>query len=157
MPTTPVIHNTFVVQRNYPRSPDRVFAAFADPARKRRWFAEGPQHEVEHFELDFREGGREFLRSRFGPGTPFPGVALINEGVFQHIEPNRLIVVASTMTLGARRISATLVTIELLPGESGTALTLTHQGVFFEGADGPQIREAGWRELCSRLAAELDR
>ena len=28
-------------------------------------------------------------------------------------------------------------------------------GAFFEGADGPQIREAGWRHLLERLATEL--
>ncbi len=36
-----VTHSTFVIERSYPTSPERVFAAFADPAKKRRWFAEG--------------------------------------------------------------------------------------------------------------------
>ena len=30
-------------------------------------------------------------------------------------------------------------------------------GAFFEGADGPQIRESGWRILLERLATELTR
>jgi uncharacterized protein YndB with AHSA1/START domain len=77
---------------------------------------------------------------------------LINEGSYQDIVPNRRIVTASTMTLGERRISASLVTVELLPSEDGTELILTHQAAFFEGADGPQMREAGWRQLLDRLA-----
>ena len=36
-----VTHSTFVIERSYPTTPERVFAAFADPAKKRRWLAEG--------------------------------------------------------------------------------------------------------------------
>jgi uncharacterized protein YndB with AHSA1/START domain len=39
MDLQPVIHNTFVVERNYLVKPERVFAAFADSAQKRRWYA----------------------------------------------------------------------------------------------------------------------
>ena len=59
------IHNTFVIERTYPTTPERVFAAFADPIKKRRWFVEGDHHEVEHFEMDFRTGGKESSRFRF--------------------------------------------------------------------------------------------
>ena len=41
-----VIHHTFVIERSYAAQPERVFAAFADPAKKRRWFAEGEHHDV---------------------------------------------------------------------------------------------------------------
>ena len=150
-----VIHNTFVIERSYPNTPERIFAAFADPARKRRWFAEGEHHEVEEFELDFREGGIERVRSRFKAGTPFPGTALASHTTYQDIVHNRRIVMASTMTFGDKRISAALATVELLPSETGTQVVFTHQAAFFEGADGPQIREAGWRKLLERLAREL--
>ena len=152
-----VIHSTFVIERSYPKAPERVFAAFADAAKKRRWFAEGDIQEVEESAMDFRVGGAERLRYRFKEGTPFPGVAITNEGSFQDIVPNRRVVTASTMTLGDKRFSASLVTIELLPTDKGTDLICTHQGAFLEGADGPQIREAGWRKLLDRLATELAR
>ncbi len=150
-----VIHNTFVIERFYPKTPERVFAAFADPAKKRRWFAEGENHGVEEFAMEFCVGGAERVRSRLNAGTPFPGVLLLNEGIFQDIVPNARIVTASRMSLGDQRISASLVTIELLPNDTGTRLNCTHQAAFFEGADGPQMREGGWRKLLDRLANEL--
>lgn len=150
-----VIHSTFVIERSYPKPPESVFSAFADAAKKRRWFAEGDHNEVEEFAMDFRVGGAELLRYRLGPDTPFPGVALVNEGHYQDIVDGKRVVTASIMTLGEKRISASLVTVELLPTAQGTDLVCTHQGAFFEGSDGPQRREAGWRHLFDKMAREL--
>jgi uncharacterized protein YndB with AHSA1/START domain len=152
-----VTHSTFVIERSYPKPPERVFLAFSDAAKKRRWFAEGESHDVEEFAMDFRIGGTERVRYRFKEGTPFPGVAVTNEGRYQDIVPNRCVVTASSMTLGDKRISASLVTVEFLPTDNGTDLICTHQGAFFAGADGPAIREAGWRHLFEQLAKELVR
>ena len=151
-----VTHGTFVIQRNYPVTLERVYAAFSDPAKKRRWFAEGERGEVEEFSMDFRVGGSERTRTRLA-GGPFKGTALTNDSVYQDILPNRRIVIAYSMSLGDKRISSSLATFEFLPAEKGTDLIFTEQGAFFEGADGPQMREGGWGRLFEQLARELAR
>ena len=149
------VHSTFVIERSYPKPPNQVFSAFADAAKKRRWFAESKGHEVQEFEMDFRVGGAERARYRFNEGTPFPGAELCYEGSHLDVVANRRVVIASTMTLGGNRFSASLVTFEFVPTGTGTDLICTHQGAFFEGADGPQMREAGWRNLLDHLQTEL--
>ena len=155
MSQSTVVHNTFVIERNYPKPPEVVFAAFADPAKKRRWFAEGHHHDVEEFTMDFRVGGAERSRYRMKEGTPFPGVALSTDGSFEDIVPNQRIVIASNMSLGEQRISASLVTLEFMSNGKGTDLICTHQGVFFEGSGGPEMREAGWQTLFDKLEKDL--
>jgi uncharacterized protein YndB with AHSA1/START domain len=150
-----VVHDTFVLERAYAATPERVFAAFADPRAKRHWFAESPDHDIEAFEMNFQIGGAETARYCFKPGGPFEGVTLSNDGTYLDIKPGSRIVTASTMTLRGRRISASLVTVSLTPTADGTTLTCTHQGAFFEGADGPRMREAGWRQRLDQLAKAL--
>lgn len=146
-----VIHDTFVIERTYPTPVERVFACFADPAKKRRWYAESDGHEVQAFTMDFQVGGVEYSSYRMGEKTPFPGVVLASDGTFEDIAPNQRVVIASTMSLGGRRISTTLVTVELFAKDQATNVVLTHQGVFYEGSDGPQMRKGGWVALLDRL------
>jgi uncharacterized protein YndB with AHSA1/START domain len=153
---SPVVHSTFVLERTYPQSPARVFSAFAFAAKKRRWFADGDKQEVEQFEQDFRPGGFERLRYRFKEGTPFPGVALVNEGIFQDIIENRRIVMSTGMTIGDKRVSASLITFEFAPAQDGTELICTNQGAYFEGSGGPEMREMGWKTLFDKLAKVVE-
>jgi uncharacterized protein YndB with AHSA1/START domain len=151
-----VIHSTFVIERTYPTTPERVFAAFADPVKKRRWFAEGEGFEVDKFEMDFRVGGMEHARFRFKPGTPLPtGTACANDTYYLDIVPNRRVVVAYTMTIVDKRISSSLATTEIFPAGQASKLIYTEQAAFYEGADGPKMREQGFRQLLESLAQEL--
>lgn len=145
------VHNTIAINRGYTASPERVFAAFADSAKKRRWYAESQHHEVLAFELDFRPGGAERLQYRFTGEAPIKGMVLTTEGRHLDIVPNRRIVIAQSMSIGGAPFSAALITFEITPTNEGAALLLTHQGAYFDGADGPQRREQGWRALLDRL------
>ena len=108
------IHSTFVIERSYPAAAERVFDAFADPTKKRRWFVESGKNDIEQYDLDFRVGGAERARFRFKDGSPLKGIACTNDVLYLDIVPDRRIVFASTMTLGEKRISASLATIEAL-------------------------------------------
>jgi uncharacterized protein YndB with AHSA1/START domain len=147
-----VTHATFVIERTYDASPARVFAAFADPVVKRRWFAEGEGWKVDEFEVDFRAGGYERSRFRYQEGP-----VIRNDTVYQDIVPDRRIIVAYSMTIGDTRISTSLATVEFKPEGTGTRLVYTEQGAFLDGADKPADREAGCRMLLEALGAELER
>jgi uncharacterized protein YndB with AHSA1/START domain len=147
-----VVHNTFRIERTYPASPSRVFSAFSNQETKRRWFAEGEGWEVQEFTVDFRVGGREFARFRFKGGPE-----IRNDTTYQDIVPDRRIVLAYTMTVGEKRISASLATVEIVPAGDGTRLAYTEQGAFFDGADQPRAREEGCRDLLEALGKELQR
>lgn len=148
------IHDTFVLERSYGAAPERVFAALADPAKKRRWFAEGHRSETLSYELDFRLGGAERLSFRINAG-PVAGAVFNTHGVHLDIVQNRRVVIAAAMAMGEKVISAALATFELVPAGAGTKLVFTHQAAFFEGADGPELRQAGWVALLDALAKEF--
>ncbi len=147
-----VTHATFCIERTYPAAPQRVFAAFADAEAKRRWFVEGEGFTTLHYHPDFRVGGHE--RSGFameGMGEFF------NETRYDDIVENRRIIFTYTMARGDSVFSVSLATVELEPVDGGTRLTFTEQGAFLEGADGPEMRKAGWGQLLQALEKELAR
>jgi uncharacterized protein YndB with AHSA1/START domain len=141
-----VEHATFAVERSYDASPARVFAAWASPEAKSRWFLE-PGGE---FELDFRVGGREFSRGGLPDGTVYTF-----EGRYQDIVPDERIVYAYDMHLDDRRISVSLATVELKPDGERTRLLFTEQGAFLDGLDTAREREQGTGSLLDALGEEL--
>jgi uncharacterized protein YndB with AHSA1/START domain len=152
-----VTHSTFVIERRYPSSPEGVFRALANPACKTALVCgrgTPPGGRVPHGVSSRRERAHALAVQR---GLAVSRIVLSNDGIYQDIVPNRRIVIASTMTLGERRISASLATFEILPWDSGTILVFTHQGAFFEGADGPERREERWNKLLDKLANEFAR
>jgi uncharacterized protein YndB with AHSA1/START domain len=145
-----VEHSTFVVERTYPSTPALVFAAWADPEAKARWFGD-PDEGVEEFELDFRVGGREFNRGEV------EGNAYTYEARYQDIVPDERIVYAYDMHIDGRRISVSLGTVELRPEGEGTQLTYTEQGAFLDGLDSAAQRQSGTGALFDALGKELER
>jgi uncharacterized protein YndB with AHSA1/START domain len=154
MADQPIVHSTFVIERNYPQPPDRVFGAFAQPARKRRWYAEG-DHEIQEFEMEFRTGGSERFSYRFKEGHPIAGSAIANESTYQDIVPEKRIVSSTRMSLNGKPILVAVLTIEFLPTASGTDMVFTNQGTYIDWPEGPAMIEQGWRSLFNRLEKEL--
>jgi uncharacterized protein YndB with AHSA1/START domain len=142
-----VEHATFVIEREYGVSPERAFAAWADPEAKARWLVDSEAH----LELDFRVGGRE--RSR---GTAPDGSAYIYEALYQDIVPAQRIVYTYDMFLDGTRISVSLATVEFTPvGDGGTHMVFTEQGAFLDGHESPAGRSEGMGSLLDALGKEL--
>ena len=121
---------TFVIERSYPKSPEHVFAAFADHKKKRRWFAEGEGFELEKFEMDFRAGGKEISRFRTSGDAPFKNAVFTNDTTYQVIVPSSRVVLAYTMSVGDKCISASLATFEFAKTAKGTDLLFTEQAAY---------------------------
>jgi uncharacterized protein YndB with AHSA1/START domain len=143
-----VEHATFVVERTYDASPERVFAAWSDPEAKGRWFHDSD----EEFEFDFRVGGRERRQ-----GTLPDGRAYAFQALYQDIVPARRIVFSYDMLVDETRISVSLATVQFRPDGDGTRLVFTEQGAFLDGHEMPERREHGMGGLLDALARELER
>jgi uncharacterized protein YndB with AHSA1/START domain len=146
MTNASIEHAGFTLERHLDAAPAEVFAAWAEPSVKRRWFGDADGWEDVVHNLDFRVGGSEFSSAR-QPGGPLH----VNETVFLNIVPQRRIVLAYTMRLDDKPISASLTTVALLPDGGGTRLVYTEQAAFFDGLDGVEQRRSGWSWLLGEL------
>jgi uncharacterized protein YndB with AHSA1/START domain len=143
-------HATFVVERTYDAAPSRVFAAWAEPAAKTRWFSGPDGWDQFEYKLDFRIGGREI--SRVGTaGEP----TYTFDAYYHDIVVDERIVYAYTMDRDETRISVSVATVEFAPAGTGTRLIVTEQGVFLDGHDKVEYREHGTKELLNSLDAAL--
>jgi uncharacterized protein YndB with AHSA1/START domain len=141
-------HTTFVIERTYPASPARVFAAWADLGSKASWFVGSEGWRETRRDLDFRVGGRESLHGVWGGDrtTAF-------ECVYHDIVSDRRIVYVYDMYANGVKISVSLSTVEFEPAGTGTKLTYTEQAVFLDGFDDGGGRERGTAAHLDRLGA----
>lgn len=139
-----VKHATFVVERTYAVSPERVYRAWADPAAKAKWFSKADIFE-------FRVGGRES-----SSGGPPEGPVFVFEAIYQELVPEQRIVYTYTLDSGGVRISISTTTVELIEVDGGTKLIFTEQGTFLDGHDTPEIREHGTGLMLDALGKALE-
>ncbi len=147
-----VVHATFHLERRYDAPVARVWRALTDPAAKAKWFA-GPPGKWTLLErhMDVRAGGSERLKGRWDSGmvTTF-------DAVYHDVVPDERLVYSYAMHLDDRKISVSLATLELKPGDGATTLSVTEQGAFLDGYDDAGAREQGTRQLLEALAATIE-
>jgi uncharacterized protein YndB with AHSA1/START domain len=147
-----VTHDTFTLERRFPVSPERVFAAFADPRVKAEWSISPERWGAAEHSLDFRVGGRETTK-----GGPKGGPNYSSIATYHDIVREERIVYSYEMLADGVRHSVSLGTVELEPSEAGTVLTYTEQGAYLDGHDDSGAREQGARALFDKLEQLLKR
>jgi uncharacterized protein YndB with AHSA1/START domain len=143
-------HATFVIERVFNAPAARLFAAFAEPQMKARWFAGPDEWDKSQEEFEFRVGGHERMS-----GGPKGGTVHRFDAVYQDIVPNERIIYTYDMHLDDRRISVSLATVEFKPEGAGTRLIITEQGAFLDDHDDAGSREQGTHWLLDKLAKAL--
>jgi len=142
-----VLVSSFAIERTYPVGPDKVFAAWADPLTKARWFAGA---NAEQHELDFRPGGVEVTRGKNPEGKP-----LIFESHYHDIVPTQRIVYSSALLVEQNPVTISVTTVQFQPAGTGTTLVLTEQDTFLDGHEQPEWRESGTNGWLTALEQEL--
>lgn len=148
-------HGAFTIERTYKSRPATVFAAWADPEIKARWFI-GPENwKPVRRELDFRIGGEEVLHGRF---DDFETLFVAR---YHAIDTDARLVYIYDMRLGPKlgqHHSVSLATVDFLPAGAGTKLVFSESVVFLDGttaAEGTASRERGTAAHLDRIAQFL--
>ena len=141
----------FTIVRTYPHTPQQVFAAWAEPDKRRLWFGNSPGITVIANEMDVREGGRDHAASLHEGG-----ITTTFDSEYHRIIPGEQIVYSYTMTLNGDPMSATLACITFEATDGGTLLTLTEHGVYYGPIEHAHGREQGTRQLLDTMGDVLD-
>ena len=145
-----VSHTSFVIEREFTASAQRVFRAWSEPEAKRRWFACHDDMVNAGYSIDFRPGGSEMNRVVTPDGTVH-----LFQAHFLDIVVDHRIIYAYDMHVGDKRISASLATVQLEPGGRGTRMIFTEQVAFLDGYQDRADRIRGTNDSLDQLELEL--
>ena len=141
-----VVNESWTVSRDYAHPPAAVFAAWADPAVKIRWF-DLSDSSLSTYRSEFRIGGRESFTSPPGE-TPYATY----EAEYRDIVADQRIVSTYEMSLDGQRISVSVATVTFAATATGTHLTYVEQGAYLDGLDSAANRRHGTTTQLDRLA-----
>ena len=141
MSTQAATKPSLTLKRRFKAPPAKVFAAWTDPEKIRRWM--GPEGVVGlSAEIDARVGGSYRLLMKSPDGEEHDV-----SGVYREVVPNEKLVFTWAWKSTPERQS--LVTVLLKPDGDGTLLTLTHEQFFDETAR--DHHRQGWTGSLDKL------
>jgi uncharacterized protein YndB with AHSA1/START domain len=134
------------VSRRVEASPERVYDAWLDPARARRFLFATPTGRMVVAEIDARVGGRYRLVDRRNDEDA------VHTGEYLELERPRRIVF--TFAVGDEGATGDRVAVDISPSDGASDVTLTHEmdPQWAEYAD--RTRE-GWAGILDGLAAAV--
>lgn len=125
-----------VIDRKFAAPPEKVFAAWTDPALFTAWF--GPQGlQVSELEMDVQVNGSWRATMLNADGTPH-----IIGGIYLNIEPPRRLSFTWAWQADGVPSNESLVEIEFEAAPGGTMMHFRHSG--FESANAAFLHNEGW-------------
>jgi uncharacterized protein YndB with AHSA1/START domain len=145
MATTAAVKPSLTIKRRFNASPEKVYAAWTDPEKVKRWMGPGAV-EVLSAETDARTGGRYRWLMQQPDGTQHDV-----SGVYREVIPNEKLVFTWAWKSTPERES--LVTIHFKRDGAGTVMTFMHEQFFDE--DARDRHNAGWTGAFEKLEKYL--
>ncbi len=137
---------SLTIKRRFNAAPAKVFAAWTDPEKVKRWMGPG-EVKVLSAEGDARKGGR-FNWVMQAPNGEKHDVS----GTYREFVPNEKLVFTWAWISTPERES--LVTLTFKPDGDGTLFTMLHEQFFDEAAR--DSHNGGWTSTMEKLAQYLE-
>ena len=145
MVTATAVKPSLTIKRRFNAPPAKVFSAWTDPEKVRRWMGPG-EVKVLQVESHPRTGGRY----RWVMQSP-DGEKHDVSGVYREVIPNQKLVFTWAWKSTPERES--LVTVDIKPDGTGSLMTLTHEQFFDDEAR--DRHQQGWNGAMDKLEKYL--
>jgi uncharacterized protein YndB with AHSA1/START domain len=145
MATNVAVKPSLTIKRRFNAPPAKVFAAWTDPEKVKRWMGPGEVKAVSA-ECDPRQGGHYHWVMKAPDGTEFDV-----GGVYREVVPNEKLVFTWAWKSTPERES--LVTVLLKSDGDGTLMTLTHEQFFDDEAR--DRHNQGWEGALLKMEKYL--
>jgi uncharacterized protein YndB with AHSA1/START domain len=132
---------SLTLKRRFNAPPAKVFAAWIDPEKVKRWMGPGEVKALS-VESDPRVGGRYRWLMQAPSGEQHDV-----SGVYREVIPDRKLVFTWAWKSTPER--ETLVTVEIKPDGTGSIMTLTHEQFF--DADARDRHNQGWTGALEKM------
>jgi uncharacterized protein YndB with AHSA1/START domain len=146
MSTATAAKPSLTIKRRFNAAPEKVFAAWTDPEKVKRWMGPGEVVALA-VECDLRTGGRYRWLMQAPDGEQHDV-----SGVYREVIANRRLVFTWAWKTTPERES--LVTVDIKPDGTGSILTLTHEQFFDD--DARDRHNQGWTGAMDKLEKYLE-
>lgn len=143
--STIAVKPSLTIKRRFNAAPDKVFSAWTDPEKVKRWMGPG-EVTLSLAECDVRTGGR-YRWVMQAPNGETHDVS----GVYREVIPNERLVFTWAWKTTPERES--LVTLTFKSDGDGTLMTLTHEQFFDD--DARDRHQYGWNGAMEKLEKYL--